>query len=61
MSDEEKLLLAVIAFLAIKGLIDASNDEDQARVRDAYKRLRAQERGETRETLFGSMKRMLFP
>jgi hypothetical protein len=61
MSDEEKLLLAILAMLAIKGLIDASNEEDRSRVNAAFRRLREQERGVTKETLFGRIKATLWP
>lgn len=40
MSDGEKLFLAVVAFLLLKGLIDAKDAQDREKVRGIWKRYR---------------------
>lgn len=37
---DEKLFLAVVAFLVLRGLLKASEASDRQRVRDAYEKLR---------------------
>lgn len=59
MTDGEKLMLAVIAFLVIKGLIDASEAQDRDRVQAAWKRFKSSEKPRERG-LFGTLKDDLF-
>jgi len=40
MSDNEKLFLAVVAFLVLKGLLDAKDKNDRARVESVWDRYR---------------------
>jgi len=40
MNDEKKLFLAVVAFLILKGLLDAKDAKDKQRVKDAWNRVK---------------------
>lgn len=40
MSDEKKLFLAVVAFLVLKGLLDAKDAKDKKRVKEAWDRVK---------------------
>lgn len=46
MSDDKKLFLAVVAFLILKGLLDAKDANDKQRVQDAWDRVKGSKKPE---------------
>jgi hypothetical protein len=53
MTDGEKFFLAVVAFLLLKGLIDAADTRDRKTVKNVWQRFKAGKQGATTPTLWG--------
>lgn len=60
MSDGERLFLAVVAFLVIRGLLKASEANDRKRVKEVYDRLRRSETTPPQPSLFGTLRDDIF-
>lgn len=56
MSDGEKLFLAVVIFLILKGLLDPKDAEDKERVRKVWDRMKEGEKPPPEPTLWESLK-----